>query len=84
MINNQSNFNESISDDKCIYSNIEKVDEESILYENESNELSSPTNLPNQSQNYIKTFNNTHNSNIKCNWCLYECDNDNILNSLYY
>ena len=83
LINNQSNFNESISDDKCIYSNIEKVDEESILYENESNELSSPTNLPNQSQNYIKTFNNTHNSNIKCNWCLYECDNDNIFKLPY-
>ena len=55
LINNQSNFINEISDDKCIYSNIEKVDEESILCENESNELSSPTNLPNQSQNYIKT-----------------------------
>ena len=34
--------------------------------------------IVNEKTNYTKKFNSSPNSNIKCNWCLYECNTDNI------
>ena len=75
LINNQTNSTNSCSDDKCIYSNI--VSNEQVNINDEiNNNVNEDVEV--KSNNYIKTFNNLHKSNIKCNWCLYECNNDNI------
>ena len=32
---------------------------------------------------YVKMYQGNHNSNVKCNWCLHECENNNIFKLPY-
>lgn len=76
IINNQKELDDSIN--TCIYSNIENSQDMLNLYQSESNDLNTEEITNNEKTNYTKTFSSSPNSNIKCNWCLYECNNDNI------
>ena len=80
LINNMNNDN--VDDNKCIYSKIENVD---FIDSNDTNNNSLVDNNVNNniSNNYIKTDSGTHTSNIKCNWCLHSCDDNNLIKLPY-
>jgi len=72
-LDNDDNFN------KCIYSNIENSVNLDTTNINESVNNNSSNNTENDiKNNYVKMYQGNHNSNIKCNWCLHECENNNI------
>ena len=78
LINNMNNDN--VDDNKCIYSKIENVDNNDNNIKN--NNLVDNVNN-NISNNYIRTYSGTHTSNIKCNWCLHSCDDNNLIKLPY-
>ena len=57
------NFNVVKTNDKCIY---EKIEEEKTS----SDKLENNIHLINHNYNYV----NNNNSNVKCNWCMHDCD----------
>ena len=77
LINNMNNDN--VDDNKCIYSKIENVDNNDNNIKN--NNL--VDNVNNNINNYIRTYSGTHTSNIKCNWCLHSCDDNNLIKLPY-
>lgn len=75
VINNQIELDDSTN--ICIYSNIEDSDNNKN-HQIENSDINVEESIISDKSNYTKNFNNCPNSNIKCNWCLYECNNDNI------
>lgn len=64
--NTTETVDENTNEDMNNYSNVIKN-----IY---NKETVKDTNIYND--NYIKRYQVTHNTNVKCNWCLYECNNE--------
>ena len=79
LIVNDDNLDNDCNFNKCIYSDIENIDDLDKNSITEDIKSETIDNVENEiKNNYVKMYQGNHNSNIKCNWCLHECENNNI------
>jgi len=91
LIVNDHNLDNDSCFSKCIYSDIDNSID--IIDNNDNNDNNSNIDEEISEQvdsidndiknNYVKMYQGNHNSNIKCNWCLHECENNNIFKLPY-
>jgi len=80
LLDNSENITNNMNNSKI--NNNTHSDMNNNIHSDMNNNIHSDTNndnISNEYNNYIKMYSKIQKNNIKCNWCFYNCDDNNIM-----